>query len=70
MINLDSKNFESAKVMKLISQLNVLSLEIRGIELVQAPDMSLFMKNLVLESCGIHDFNNLSNLTTLRLQNN
>ena len=70
LINLDSKIFESAKVFKLMSQLSASSLEIRGIELQQAPEVSPYVNNLVLESCGINDFRAFANLTTLRLANN
>jgi len=70
LINLDSKIFESAKVFKLISQIGASALEIREIELQQAPEVSPCVKNLVLESCGINDFRAYANLTTLRLPNN
>lgn len=70
LINLDSNIFESAKLMKLLTQLKVLSLEIRGIQLAHAPDVSAGMNNVLLESCGVSDFKSVSNLTTLRLQNN
>jgi hypothetical protein len=70
LINLDSKIFESAKVFKLMSQLSASSLEIRGIELQQTPEVSPYVNNLVLESCGINDFRAFANLTTLRLANN